>query len=82
MVAAPYKNFQNNVNKWIHTVHTWELNNSVLLDSIVNLKRNKQNSHHRTFHLKNDNDSDKNWQFTVRRQKFHNMGMACFDYNI
>jgi hypothetical protein len=33
MVAAPYKNFQNNV-------HTEELNNSVLLDSSVNLKRN------------------------------------------
>jgi hypothetical protein len=42
MVAAPYKNFQDNVNKRIHTVHTQELNNSVLLDSIVivNLKRN------------------------------------------
>jgi hypothetical protein len=41
MVAAPYKIFQNNVNKGIHTVHTEELNNSVLLDLIVNLKRNK-----------------------------------------
>jgi hypothetical protein len=34
--------------------------NSVFLNSTVNLKRNKQKSHHRTFHLKNDNDSDKN----------------------
>jgi hypothetical protein len=81
MVAAPYKICQNNVNKWIHTVHTEELNNSVLLDSIVNLKRNKSNSHHHTFYLKNDSDSDKNWQFTARRQKLHNMGMACFNYN-
>jgi hypothetical protein len=41
MVAVPYRIFQNNLNKGIHTVHTEELNNSVLLDSIVNLKKNK-----------------------------------------
>jgi hypothetical protein len=81
MVAAPYKNFQNNVSKWIYTVHTEELNNSVLIDSIVNLKRNKYNSRHRIFHLKNDSDSEKNWQFTMRWQKFDNMSMACFNYN-
>jgi hypothetical protein len=40
VVAAPYKNFPNNVNKRIHTFHTEELNNSVLLNSTVNLKRN------------------------------------------
>jgi hypothetical protein len=61
MVAAPYKKHQNDVNEWVHTVHTQELNwvqnNSIFLDSIVNLKKK---SHHRTFHLKNDSDSHKN----------------------
>jgi hypothetical protein len=32
-------------------------NNSIFLDSIVNLT--KINKNHRTFHLKNDSDSDK-----------------------
>jgi hypothetical protein len=45
MVAAPYKKRQNDVNKWVHTFHTQELNwvqnNSIFLDSIVNLKKNK-----------------------------------------
>jgi hypothetical protein len=54
---------------------SWLQNNSIFLNSIVNLERNKQNSHHLTFYLKNETDSNKNWQFTVRRQKFHNMGM-------
>jgi hypothetical protein len=26
MVAAPYKKHQNDVNKWVYTVHTQELN--------------------------------------------------------
>jgi hypothetical protein len=33
------------------TQHFW-------IESLI--KKNKQNSHHRTFHLKNDSDSDKN----------------------
>jgi hypothetical protein len=65
MVAAPHKKHQNDVNKLVHTVHTQELNwvqnNSIFLDSIVNLKIINKIliSHHRTFHLKNDSDSDK-----------------------
>jgi hypothetical protein len=35
-------------------------NNSIFLDSIVIKKKNKEKLHHRTFHLKNDSDSDKN----------------------
>jgi hypothetical protein len=77
MVAAPYKKHQNYVNKCVHIVHTQELN-WVQIQSLIK-KKNK--THHRTFHLKNDSDSDKNWQFTWKQQKFHNMGMACFDYN-
>jgi hypothetical protein len=39
----------------------WVQNNSILLDSIVNLKKKlKQNNHHRTFHLKKKSDIDKN----------------------
>jgi hypothetical protein len=34
-------------------------NNSIFLNSIVNLTKIKKKSHHRTFHLKNDSDSDK-----------------------
>jgi hypothetical protein len=45
MAAAPYKKQQNDVNKRVHIVHTQELilvqNNSIFLDSIVNLKKNK-----------------------------------------
>jgi hypothetical protein len=45
MVAAPYKKHQNDAIKWIQTVHTQELNwmqnNSIFLDSIGNLKKNK-----------------------------------------
>jgi hypothetical protein len=45
MVSAPYKKHQNDVNKRVHTVHTQELNwvqnNSIFLESIVNLERNK-----------------------------------------
>jgi hypothetical protein len=33
--------------------------NSTFLDSIVNLTKINKQSHHRTFHLKNDSDSDK-----------------------
>jgi hypothetical protein len=36
----------------------WVQNNSIFLDSIVNFKKNK--ILHRTFHLKNASDSDKN----------------------
>jgi hypothetical protein len=47
MVSAPYKKHQNDVNKRVHTVHTQELNwvqnNSIFLESIVNLERNKYN---------------------------------------
>jgi hypothetical protein len=43
MAAVAYKKHQNDVNKWVHTFHTQELNwvqnNSKFLDSIVNLKK-------------------------------------------
>jgi hypothetical protein len=40
----------------------WVQNNSILFDSIVNLKKKKlkQNNHQRTFHLKKKSDIDKN----------------------
>jgi hypothetical protein len=62
MVAAPH---QNDVNKWVYTVQTQELNwvqnNSIFLDSIVNLKQINK--------------------IPITALFVHNMGMAYFDYN-
>jgi hypothetical protein len=39
MVAAPYKKHQNNVNKWVHSVHkqelNWVQNNSIFLELVA-----------------------------------------------
>jgi hypothetical protein len=43
------KNHQNDVNKWVHTVHTRELNwlqnNPIFVDSIVNLTKINKKRH-------------------------------------
>jgi hypothetical protein len=52
MVAAPHKkNHQNDVLNWVQ-------NNSIFLKLIVNLTKINKIHHLRTFHLKNDSDSD------------------------
>jgi hypothetical protein len=83
MVAAPYKKHQNDMNKWVptHRSHTGVKLRAKQLNIFGFNRWLKKNSHYRTFHLKNDSDSDKNWQFTWKREKFHNMGVACLDYN-
>jgi hypothetical protein len=67
MVAAPHEKHQNDVNKWPPSHTGVKLgpkqlnmqNNSIFLDSIVNLTKINKKPYHRTFHLKNDSDSDK-----------------------
>jgi hypothetical protein len=40
-------------------LNIFKIDNSIFLDSIVNLTKINKKSHHHTFHRKNDSDNDK-----------------------
>jgi hypothetical protein len=90
MVAAPYKKHQNYVNKCVHIVHTQELN-WVQIQSLIKKKKNK--THHRTFHLKkctvtatkidSSHESSKNfitWAWPASTTIIYNNSVLCLQY--